>query len=94
MIEWIADNNEWLGYVDNELVYKVAQDGTEDGWWYFEHLGDKDGMDGYNTAEDAKAEAEADYAEHNAEPELTKEDLDEMYADWLYHARRDDPEYF
>lgn len=57
-MEWYLEKGKWLGFDDGVFTYRVAQD---DNGWYFEHIHDLDGMDGYDTAEEAKLAAEADY---------------------------------
>lgn len=108
MLRWEKDingyNGHWMGgyigFDDDCPLYKVGEDG--DGW-YYEYLPDAVGMDGYDTAEDAKLAAEADYAEKLAIweaaddddeidldvflEEYTKEDAEADYWDAVAHER-------
>lgn len=97
MLTWYEENGKWLGFDDDCFSYRVAQDG--DGW-YFEEIQDQDGMDGYDTAQEAMEAAEADfqthhrdYGEEDDEP-LSYEEAMEVLGDILYEARRDDPDLF
>jgi hypothetical protein len=70
MLEWIrgVKENCWLGFDDGTLLYKVYNEGA--GWgWEWEYVPDMDGMDGYDTFEEAKAAAEADYDYNFSEPD-------------------------
>lgn len=66
MLRWEKDinsyNGHWMGgyigFDDDCPLYKVGED---DNGWYYEYLPEGDGMDGYNTAEEAKEAAEADF---------------------------------
>lgn len=44
--------------------------------WYYEYLPDADGMDGYDTAEEAMAAAEADYQHWNNSPDDSEIEID------------------
>ena len=77
-------------------MYRVAED--ENGW-YYEHIMTQDGMDGYDTAEEAMAAAEEDYEEYESEMrrmlELDEEpfDPDEAFgvlADIEYERMREE----
>ena len=57
MLEQKKDINGYIGFDDDCPLYKVGED--ESGW-YYEYLPNADGMDGYDTAEEAMAAAEAD----------------------------------
>ena len=101
MLRWEKDingyNGHWMGgyigFEDDCPLYKVGED--ENGW-YYEYLPDADGMDGYESAEEAKAAAEADYKADTAsileidwedlEP-LDLEDLEDAYWDAVAHER-------
>ena len=92
MLNWIEENGKHLGFEDGALAYRVAKD--ENGW-YYEYVPDADGMDGYETAEEAMAAADE---EHNIsesmwadqmedlEP-LDLEDLEDAYWDMVAHER-------
>lgn len=66
MLKWKKDingyNGHWMGgyigFDDDCPLYKVGED---DNGWYYDYLPSRDGMDGYNTAEEAMTAAEADY---------------------------------
>ena len=66
MLRWEKDingyNGNWMGgyigFDDGCPLYRVRRD---DNGWYYEYLPGADGMDGYESAEEAKAAAEADY---------------------------------
>lgn len=60
MLKWYFENEKWLGFDDGTLLYRVLLD--PEGWTW-EDVPEWDGMGGYDTAEDAKLAAEADYAE-------------------------------
>ena len=71
MLRWEKDingyNGHWMGgyigFDDDCPLYKVGED---DSGWYYEYLPNADGVDGYDTAEEAKLAAEADYAQKQA----------------------------
>ena len=60
MLKWYHENEKWLGFDDGTLMYRVLLD--PEGWTW-EDVPEWEGMSGYDTAEDAKLAAEADYAE-------------------------------
>ena len=64
MLKWYEENGKHLGFDDDTYVYRVAE---EDGGWYYEHIMSQDGMDGYDTAEEAMAAAEDEYKDYEAE---------------------------
>ena len=92
MLKWYEENGKHLGFDDDTFLYRVAKD--ENGW-YWEYVPDADGMDGYETAEEAMAAADE---EHNIsesmwadqmedlEP-LDLEDLEDAYWDAVAHER-------
>lgn len=61
-MEWYNENDKHLGFIDGTYLYQVA---FEDGSWYWEFVPSMEGIDGYDTAEEAKAAAEADAEEYN-----------------------------
>lgn len=75
MLTWHKDingyNGHWMGgyigFDDDCPLYKVGEDG--DGW-YYEYLPDGDGMDGYDTYQEAMAAAEFEFATHQIELDL------------------------
>ena len=101
MLRWEKDingyNGNWMGgyigFDDGCPLYRVGRD---DNGWYYEFLAAADGFDGYESAEEAKAAAEADYKADTAsileidwedlEP-LDLEDLEYAYWDALAHER-------
>lgn len=90
MLKWYEENGKHLGFDDDTFLYRVAQD--ENGW-YYEYVPDVDGMDGYETAEEAMAAADAEFAANqfdidwdDLEP-LDLEDLEEAYWDRVAHER-------
>ena len=95
MLEWYEEKGKHLGFDDGTFVYRVAED--ENGW-YYEHIITQDGMDGYETAEEAKAAAEEDYKAYEAEMRRLLDmaepiDPDEVFmvlADLLYEQRREE----
>lgn len=92
MIEWTQGSNRLLGFDDGDLLYYVYYE--EGSGWIYEHAGDMDGMDGHDTAEEAKAAAEKDYAYYESllddlELEMTPEEWEEILGDILYEERRD-----
>ena len=104
MLKWKKDingyNGHWMGgyigFDDDCPLYKVGED---DEGWYYEYLPDANGVDGYDTAEEAMAAAEEDYEDYEAEMrrmlEIDEEpfDHDEAFmilADLLYEQRREE----
>ena len=73
MLKWYEENGKHLGFDDDTFLYRVAKD--ENGW-YWEYVPDMDGFDGYDTAEEAMADAEKDC-----------EDLEDAYWDEVAHER-------
>lgn len=90
MLKWYKENGERLGFDDDAFLYRVAKD--ENGW-YWEYVPDMDGFDGYDTAEEAMADAEKDYEAHDFEIDwedlepLDLEDLEDAYWDAVAHER-------
>lgn len=95
MLRWEEENKGvWFGYDKNdEHRYTVAKD--ENGW-YFEFLRDTDGFDGYDTCEEAKADAEADWRYHEStedteeEKGFSYEEAMEVLGDMLYDERKEE----
>ena len=101
MLRWEKDingyNGNWMGgyigFDDDCPLYRVGRD---DNGWYYEFLAAADGFDGYESVEEAKAAAEADYKADLAsisqmfdeEDELlTFEDLEDIHRDAVAHER-------
>lgn len=97
MLKWEKDingyNGHWMGgyigFEDDCPLYKVDKD--ENGW-YYEYLPDADGMDGYDTAEEAMAAAEAEVAAKEIEIDredldINLEDLEDAYWNAIAHER-------
>lgn len=92
MLRWEEENKGvWFGYdKKDEHRYTVAKD--ENGW-YFEFLRD---MDGYDTCEEAKADAEADWKYHEnikdteEEKGFSYEEAMEILGDLLYEERKEE----
>ena len=101
MLRWEKDingyNGHWMGgyigFDDGCPLYRVGRD---DNGWYYEFLAAADGFDGYETAEEARAAAEADFKADTdsilqmfAEEEdlLTWEDLEDIHWDEVAHER-------
>lgn len=95
MLRWEEDKNGWSAY-DDARIYRVIY--TEENGWEYQYLLDDslDGMDGYDTAEEAKAGAEADFAAHQIELELDElepltleeeEDFWDTYWDTVAHEQ-------
>ena len=77
----------YIGFEDDCPLYRVAKD--ENGW-YYEYLPDADGMDCYDTAEEAMAAAESEVAAKEIEidwEDIDLEDLEEAYWDTVAHER-------
>ena len=100
MLKWEKDingyNGHWMGgyigFDDGCPLYKVGED---DSGWYYEYLPDADGIEGYDTAEEAKAAAEADYKFYEnlgtkEEKGYTLEEIDEILGDRLYDERKEE----
>ena len=101
MLRWEKDingyNGNWMGgyigFDDGCPLYRVGRD---DNGWYYEFLAAADGFDGYETAEEARAAAEADFKAdtdsileidwEDLEP-LDLEDLEDAYWDAVAHER-------
>lgn len=96
MLIWIEKNNVHYGYnAEDKLVCVVEYENEECGWAWT-NLVNTWGESCYDTADEAKADAEWDYNRWNEEheqtgiePELTDEELAEIYGDMLYHERKD-----
>lgn len=100
MLRWEKDingyNGHWMGgyigFDDDCPLYKVGED---DNGWYYEYLPDADGMDGYDTAEEAKAAAEFEFTANQIEVDweseepLSPEDIEEILGDMLYDERKE-----
>lgn len=95
-MEWHEENGKHLGFIDGTFLYLVAY---EDGSWYWEFVPDMDGFDGYDTAEEAMADAMADADEHGwleeseeeeEEQGYTTEEMDEILGDLLYDERKEE----
>lgn len=98
MLKWEKDingyNGHWMGgyigFDDGCPLYKVGED---DNGWYYEYLPDADGMDGYETAEEAMAAAEFEVAAKGIEIDwedlepLTWEDLEDIHWDEVANER-------
>ena len=87
-MKWYEENGKHLGFIDGTYLYRVAKD--ENGW-YWEFVPDMDGMDGYDTAEEAMADAEADARAHEWEEEeeegYTLEEIEEILGDMIFETR-------
>ena len=86
MLNWIKMENEngYIGFDDNCPRYFVRQDG--DGWYWADSWGF--GYGGYDTAEEAKEEAEDDMPKVEYTQEgFTLEELDEIRACIEAHER-------
>lgn len=93
MLNWVEENGKHLGFEDGALAYRVYED--EDGWT-FEDVQELVAWEGYETAEEAKMAAEADYEyKEGLKPEseldeildvLTDDDED-AYWDMVAHER-------
>lgn len=87
MLKWEKDingyNGHWaggyIGFDDDCPLYKVGED---DNGWYYDYLPSADGMEGYDTAQEAKEAAEADFQVwqnfDNLELEIDPEILEEI----------------
>ena len=90
MLKWYEENGERLGFDDDTFLYRVAKDENS---WYWEYVPDMDGFDGYDTAEEAMADAEKDCEAHDFEADwedlepLDLEDLEDAYWDKVAHER-------
>ena len=54
MLKWYKENERYLGFEDDTLLYLVYNEGNGFGWEW-EYVPDMDGFDGYETAEEAIA---------------------------------------
>lgn len=90
MLKWYEENGKCLGFDDDTFLYIVAKDKNG---WYWEYVPDMDGFDGYDTAEEAMADAEKDCEAHDLEVDwedlepLDLEDLEDAYWDEVAHER-------
>lgn len=80
----------YIGFDDGCPLYKVGED---DNGWYYEYLPDADGMDGYDTAEEAMAAAEFEVTAKeikvdwdDLEP-LTWKEIEAIHWDEVAHER-------
>lgn len=104
MLKWEKSingyNGNWtggyIGFEDDCPLYRVARD---DNGWYYEYLPAADGMDGFDSVEEAKAAAKADYEADLAsisqmfeeeEKGYTLEEIDEILGDRLYDERKEE----
>lgn len=100
MLKWEKDingyNGHWMGgyigFDDDCPLYRVGEDG--DGW-YYDNLAELVTIEGYDTAEEAKAAAEADYKFYEnlgtkEEKGYTLEEIDEILGDRLYDERKEE----
>ena len=99
MLEWIFENDKWLGFDDGTLMYRVL---LEPEGWTWEDVPEWEGMSEYETAEEAKLAAEADYAQKlaiwEAAEAAANEDgeldldliLEESYWDDVAHERMEE----
>lgn len=86
MLDWtLMENGKgWIGWEDDCPRYFVKQD--EDGWYWEDSWGF--GCGGFDTAEEAKAEAEADCpAPSYNEQGFTAEELEDIHWDEIAHER-------
>ena len=90
MLKWEKDVNGYIGFDDDCPLYSVSKD--ESGW-YYEYLPDADSVAGYDTAEEAMADAEKDCEAHDLEADwedlepFDLEDLEDAYWDDVAHER-------
>lgn len=98
MLNWKKDingyNGHWMGgyigFDDDCPLYKVGED---DSGWYYEYLPDADGMDGYDTAEEAIAAAEFEFTSKQIEIDgddlepLSSEDLEDIHSNEVAHEQ-------
>ena len=59
MLNWYFENSKWLGFDDDTLMYIVDYD-AEEGWRWLDVF-EGWGIHGYENAEEAKADAEAEF---------------------------------
>ena len=79
MLNWIEENGKHLGFEDGALAYRVFKD--EDGWTY-EDVQELVAWEGYETAEEAKQAAEADYEyKEGLKPESELDELLDVLTD-------------
>ena len=71
-MKWYNENGNHLGFIDGTYLYRVA---FEDGSWCWEFVPGMEGMDGYDTAEEAMAAAEADAEAYDFYEEEEEESL-------------------
>ena len=86
MLEWVEmeHGNGFIGFDDDCPRYRVCED--EDGWYWEDSYGF--GCGGLDTAEQAKAEAEADCPAPSYNKQgFTAEELDEIKACLEAHER-------
>lgn len=93
MLKWIEENGKYLGFEDGALAYRVFQ--GDDGW-IWEDVQELVAWEGYETAEEAKADAEADYEyKEGLKPEgeldelldVLTDDNEDVYWDMVTHER-------
>ena len=90
-MEWYEENGKHLGFVDGTFLYLVAY---EDGSWYWEFVPDMDSFDGYDTAEEAMADANEhgwlEESEEKEEEPLSYEEAMEVLGDMMYDERKEE----
>ena len=91
MLKWYISKenvNRWEGYEDNTLLYTVTFDDVDA--WEWIYLPEGCGFHGYDTENEAKSEAEADYRKNHQptvdeeEPGYTLEEIEEIIAEAVY----------
>ena len=79
--------NGWIGFDDDCPRYFVRED--EDGWYWEDSWGFGEG--GFETAEEAKAEAEKDCPAPSYDDEpLSLEEIEEILGDMEFERRREE----
>lgn len=93
MLTWKEKNSKLIAYDENgKAEYEV---GMDEYGWYWIHKDTCDGFDGYDTAEEAQTDAEADWVYHKDEEDededegYTTEELNEILGDRLYEERKE-----
>lgn len=97
MLKWEKDINgynkcwmgSYIGFDDDCPLYKVGED---DNGWYWDYLLSADGMDGYDTAEEVMAAAEADIRHWNASIEDLESEIDPEVLEELAKEAETEPQ--
>ena len=96
MLTWYEENGKFLGFDDDTYIMRVFYDEAEG--WTWENIIESYGICGYDTAEEAKQDAEEEYAESAKalrkligvdETPYTLEEAQEILNEMLYEQAKE-----